>query len=123
MPIPGMRKSLQIALMAMPALAISFFPFALHAEGALAVDSADSSAIAVTQENGRKVYVNDFVPASKPARRKKPQGKNERGLLYWSVTEQRYKPVPSANGSLMRAARSAAAEVRSYLSTGKSRAA
>ena len=108
---PGMRKSLQIALMVMP-LAISF-PLA-HAEG----NSAASNAIAVTEENGRKVYVNDFVPAAKPTSRKKPQGANERGMLYWSVTEQRYKPVPSANGSLMRAARSAAAEVRSYLSKG-----
>src|SRR5690349_1795495 len=113
-----MRKRLQIALMAMPALAISFLPFALHAEGAPGVNSADSGGIAVSEENGRKVYVNDVVPASTPVRRKKSQTRNERGLLYWSVTEQRYKPVPSANGSLMRAARSAAAEVRSYLSAG-----
>src|SRR5581483_3555293 len=117
-----MRKSLQIALMTMPALAISFLPFVLNAEAASGVNSAASGAIAVSEENGRKVYVND-VPASTPARRKKPQARNERGLLYWSVTEQRYKPVPSANGSLMRAARSAAAEVRKYLSTGTYRSA
>jgi len=34
------------------------------------------------------------------------------GLVYWSVTDKRYKPVPSAK---MGAARSAAAEVNQYL--------
>jgi soluble lytic murein transglycosylase-like protein len=34
--------------------------------------------------------------------------------MYWSVTEHRLKPVPT-NGAVMRAARSAASEVNSYL--------
>jgi soluble lytic murein transglycosylase-like protein len=34
--------------------------------------------------------------------------------MYWSTTEHRYKPVPT-NGALMRAARSAASEVNTYL--------
>jgi soluble lytic murein transglycosylase-like protein len=37
--------------------------------------------------------------------------------MYWSVTEHRWKPVPPASHSSMRAARSAAAEVRSLLKT------
>ncbi len=35
-------------------------------------------------------------------------------LVYWSVTEHRFKPVPT-NGAVMRAARSAASEVNTYL--------
>jgi soluble lytic murein transglycosylase-like protein len=34
--------------------------------------------------------------------------------MYWSVTEHRFKPVPTS-GAVMRAARSAASEVHSYL--------
>jgi len=35
-------------------------------------------------------------------------------LVYWSATEHRFKPVPTS-GAVMRAARSAASEVNSYL--------
>jgi len=35
-------------------------------------------------------------------------------LVYWSSTEHRFKPVPT-NGAVMRAARSAASEVNTYL--------
>jgi len=42
------------------------------------------------------------------------------GLVYWSVTEHRFKPVPTS-GAVMRAARSAASEVNTYLD-GKSQA-
>jgi len=35
-------------------------------------------------------------------------------LVYWSVTEHRFKPVPTS-GAVMRAARSAASEVSTYL--------
>lgn len=109
-----MRKRLNIALMA-TSLAISFTSHRLKAE---TVASEDVPAIATTQENGRKVYVNDYVAPVKAVRRKRPAPVNDQGLLYWSVTEHRYKPVPQANGSLMKAARSAAAEVRSYLNVG-----
>jgi soluble lytic murein transglycosylase-like protein len=36
--------------------------------------------------------------------------------VYWSVTEHRFKPVPT-NGAVIRAARSAASEVNTYLDT------
>ncbi len=39
------------------------------------------------------------------------------GLVYWSTTEHRYKPVPTS-GAVMRAARTAASEVNTYLSGG-----
>lgn len=35
--------------------------------------------------------------------------------MYWSSKENRWKPVPSANAAVMRAARSAAAEVSQYV--------
>ncbi|HZU41823.1 MAG TPA: lytic transglycosylase domain-containing protein [Terriglobales bacterium] len=115
-----MRKSLKIALMAATALAISFSSHRLKAETVASEDAA-APAIATTEENGRKVYVNDYVAPPKPVRRKRPAPVNDQGLLYWSVTEHRYKPVPPASGSLMQAARSAAAEVRSYLNAGTHR--
>lgn len=108
-----MRKRLKIALMAATTVAISFTSHTLKAETVASEEAAP--AIATTQENGRKVYVNDYVAPPKPVRRKRAAPPSDRGLLYWSVTEHRYKPVPAANGSLMQAARSAAAEVRSYL--------
>jgi Transglycosylase SLT domain len=116
-----MRKSLNLALMAIPALAISFASHKLQAESA-PVESATPGAIAATEENGKKVYVNDFVRPPKPVRRKSVVAPAENNPIYWSVTEHRYKPVPSVNGSLMQAARSAAAEVRNYLAIGTPRA-
>jgi hypothetical protein len=59
--------------------------------------------------NGRKVYVND-------SRGDRPTpGHRTSYLVYWSRTEQRWKPVPPPSPWAMRAARSAAAEVASYV--------
>ena len=60
-------------------------------------------------ELGRTIYTNDSIEA--PATSRRSAGEAPRpssGLVYWSSTEHRWKPVPSAN---VRAARSAAAEV------------
>jgi hypothetical protein len=108
-----MRKHLQIALMATPVLAASLsLPTICGAQAS--ADGGSSSLVATTDENGRKIYVNEYVPIT-PASGKKTTGLGERqptGLVYWSVTDKRYKPVPSAK---MGAARSAAAEVNQYL--------
>lgn len=117
-----MGKRLHLALMAILALATSFASHTVQAEAAPDVDSATPNAIATTEENGKKVYTNDFVRPAKPVRRKVSAAPAANTPVYWSVTEHRYKPVPSANGSLMKAARSAAAEVRSYLAIGTPRA-
>ncbi len=72
--------------------------------------SASATVItATTDETGHRIYVNDAIvpPAQRP---EVPAGQN--GLVFWSSTEKRWKPVPSSN---MRAARSAAAEVNHYL--------
>ena len=77
-----------------------------------ASDSA-SSTITTTDEHGRKIYVNEPAPAN-PVRHTQPTEPAKRTLMYWSVKENRWKPVPGANAAVMRAARSAAAEVTQY---------
>jgi hypothetical protein len=73
--------------------------------------SENSRAMTATiDDDGHVLWVNDFTQAPRPDRRAEPQ--TNRGLVYWSSKEQRYKPVP--HGS-MRAARSAAAEVSQIL--------
>ena len=72
-----------------------------------------SETISTTEENGRKVYVSDPIPASKARRAQAPETPH-RSLMYWSVKEGRWKPVPGANAASMRAARSAAAEITRY---------
>jgi hypothetical protein len=75
---------------------------------------------ASTDESGRKIYVNDgpvTTGASKSASKRvglRGATSARSGLMYWSTTEHRYKPVPT-NGAVMRAARSAASEVNNYL--------
>jgi soluble lytic murein transglycosylase-like protein len=108
---PVMRKRLQIALMAstLAATSLSLAPRLRAADG-----DGSSENIAVTDEHGRKVYVNDFISAT-PARRAEVTETPRRSLMYWSSKENRWKPVPPPNTASMRAARSAAAEVSQYL--------
>jgi soluble lytic murein transglycosylase-like protein len=109
-----MRKRLQIALMASPILAASL---SVSTPGAFAADGKDTPTklVATTDDNGRKIYTNDYVSASsvKAERGTQDSTPRQNRLVYWSVKEKRYKPVPSAT---MGAARSAAAEVNRYLS-------
>src|SRR6184192_851913 len=91
-------RNLQLVLMASPVIAtfLSIATPSLHAQAAIT---------ASTEDNGRKVYVNDSAPAA-PAR-KSPKYISS-GLVYWSPSAHGWKNVASAN---IRAARSAAAEV------------
>jgi soluble lytic murein transglycosylase-like protein len=104
-----MRKRLKIALMTALATSLS-----LPLCKAQTTSESGSSLIATTDENGRKIYVNEYVPAaSTNVGRSSSSGDSQpRGLVYWSATEKRYKRVPPAT---MGAARSAAAEVNQYL--------
>jgi hypothetical protein len=110
-----MRLRLKPVLMAALA-ATPFFSVALAVRPAL----AQSGIGVVTDENGRKIYVNleGDGAASTGARASASTvnfgGPAPKGLVYWSSTEHRFKPVPTS-GALMRAARSAASEVSSYL--------
>jgi soluble lytic murein transglycosylase-like protein len=102
-----MRKHLQFVLMA-PVVAafLSLTPW-VRAEG-----GADSAVITSSTDNdGRRVYVNESVPTT-TKRSQAPA--RQSSLVFWSSTEHRWKPVPSAN---VRAARSAAEEVNHLLAS------
>jgi soluble lytic murein transglycosylase-like protein len=129
-----MRKRLQpvFKLTARTAIATSFslsLFLSLSLSLSLAVPSVwaaegDSRAelITSTEEHGRKIYVNESVPAQRHAgqasqtQSSQSQASQPRrsSLVYWSSKESRWKPVPSAGTASMRAARSAAAEVSQY---------
>jgi soluble lytic murein transglycosylase-like protein len=112
-----MRTRLQLILMASPVVAISLSCTPLWAasgaDGGVQPGAA-SSGIAVTKDDsGRTIYTNDYISApAKPAESLASAGTPRDRLMFWSVTEHRWKPVPSAK---MGAARSAAAEVSRYL--------
>ena len=110
-----MRRDLKIVLMAGLA-ATTFLSTLLGTQPA----RAQSGGITVsTDENGRTIYVNDGSGdsgVSRASRRRsgtRSSGASS-GLMYWSTTEHRFKPVPTS-GAAMRAARSAAFEVNTYL--------
>jgi hypothetical protein len=106
-----MRMRMQIALMATTVAATAF----LSMLPAWAESSARSVPITTTtDELGRKIYVNN-ESAGKSA--STASGPRRSGLSYWSSTEHRWKPVPTS-GAAIRAARSAATEVNSYLDGG-----
>jgi len=104
-----MRMRLQIALMATTVAATASLPMPL----AWAESGARSVSITTTtDELGRKIYVNNETAASKSG--SAASAPRRSGLSYWSSTEHRWKPVPTS-GAAIRAARSAATEVNSYL--------
>jgi membrane-bound lytic murein transglycosylase B len=65
-------------------------------------------------ENGHTVWVNDDVPQASKQLQAAPNTVPRR-FVYWSVTEHRFKPIASTSVRTLRAARSAAAEVTSYV--------
>ncbi len=80
----------------------------------LVSSAANAGSIATIDVDGHKTYINDddqpkfATPAGRPTQ-------SSKSLIFWSNTEHRWKPVPNANPAALRAARSAAAEVRSYV--------
>jgi len=105
-----MRRNLQFILMAIVAAAASFSSANLACAQTNSAKS-DGSITTTTDNSGRTIYVNDTVtPASERRSGETTRGKATPSsrLVYWSGTEHRWKPVPSAN---VRAAQSAAAEV------------
>ena len=104
-----MSKRLQITTMA--SLTATFF---LSTFFLATFASAQSGAItSTTDESGRKVWVNDENSAGSKTEGSANVSTARSPLMYWSVTEHRFKPVPT-NGAVMRAARSAASEVNNY---------
>jgi soluble lytic murein transglycosylase-like protein len=107
---PVMRKHLQLALMASSVLASSL----LHTPFVQAETGSGSAITSTTDDDGRTIYVNESVATPNRASSQSQTSDQRSPLVYWSVTEHRWKPVPSAH---MRAARSAAEEVSQYLAT------
>ena len=101
-----MRKNLHLLLMASPVIA-TFLSFTTPYVQAEAGPSASASITASTDGSGRRIYVNDSPAPSSRKTRAAPAFVSK-GLVYWSPTAHRWKPVRSA---YVRAARSAAAEV------------
>jgi soluble lytic murein transglycosylase-like protein len=103
---PVMCRHLKIALMAVFATS-----FALHQPQACAgISSSDGpGTIQATKEGGRVVFTNE-APSNRP-RAAVADPSPHRKLMYWSTTDKRWKPVPSANTASMKAARDAADEV------------
>lgn len=101
-----MRKRLKIALMAI--IATSFPTLSLCADSG----SRPVRITATTDDSGRKVYVNEGGSAT--AASSEAPAPHRSSLSYWSSTEHRWKPVPTS-GAVIRAARSAATEVNTYL--------
>ena len=101
-----MRKHLQLVLAAVIATFLSLTPWVRAEAG------SDNTVITSTTDNdGRKIYVNESLPA--PTKRSQTPARQS-SLVFWSSTEHRWKPVPSAN---VRAARSAAEEVNHLLAS------
>ncbi|HXF14457.1 MAG TPA: transglycosylase SLT domain-containing protein [Terriglobales bacterium] len=69
--------------------------------------AANAQGIVATRDSdGRVIYENAPPPSETHAARP------DSGMVYWSNTEHSWKPVPAMNSNSMRAAQSAAAEVR-----------
>jgi soluble lytic murein transglycosylase-like protein len=115
--IPVMRKRLQIALMASTIAATSFF---LPRISAAENPDGKSGKITASDDNGRTIYVNDSVEKPVP---RQVEAVPRKALMYWSSKENRWKPVPPLNAAVMKAARSAAAEVNEYFGKESSRSA
>jgi hypothetical protein len=114
--ITRMFKRLQISLMASLTAASLSSPFFLTA--AACAQSADraGSIVSSTDESGRRIYVNGETGEERANAGSRAEGSAaaHSSLVYWSVTEHRFKPVPTS-GAMMRAVRSAASEVNTYL--------
>ncbi len=104
--VPGRahRSKRCVRSVAMAACCALLIPTITHAQS-----------ITTRQENGRKVYVNDDVATTTVRGKTVPAVRNTR-YVYWSNTEHRWKPVPSPSRNVLKAARSAVAEVQDFVS-------
>src|SRR6266851_5619123 len=111
-----MRKRLQIASMAsLTAISFLFTLFSgmpAHAQWGASSGARAGAITPTTDDSGRKIYVNG--EGSSAVSRAEAATPSRSPLVYWSSTEHRFKPVPTS-GAVMRAARSAASEVNTYL--------
>jgi soluble lytic murein transglycosylase-like protein len=114
-----MRKRLQIAQMLTVSTVVATSLSLIPPRAFAGTGDESRETITTTEENGRTVYVNDEAPVHRAVQAEAPR----HALVYWSVKENRWKPVPSSNAATMRAARSAAAEVSQFFVHDTSRSA
>jgi soluble lytic murein transglycosylase-like protein len=79
---------------------------------------AQGAGIVPLPQDGRTIYVE--TPVSHPASNPSKSLKRASVLVYWSRLEHQWKPVPPPSPSAMKAARSAAAEVGTYVAAARS---
>jgi Transglycosylase SLT domain len=103
-----MNKPLQTALMTI-LTAISFLSTLF---GTTPLCAQSGGITASTDESGRRIFVNGEDSTASPSAARSIRSRTP--LLYWSVTDHRFKPVPTS-GAVMHAARTAASEVNTYL--------
>jgi soluble lytic murein transglycosylase-like protein len=106
-----MRIRLHAVLMASTVIATSLSYTSPYVQA----QTRTGNIVAATDDDGRKVFVNDSLSASPAASSKRasaPTTASRSSLVYWSTTTKSWKPVKMN----MQAARSAAAEVNTYLS-------
>ncbi|HWR16372.1 MAG TPA: transglycosylase SLT domain-containing protein [Terriglobales bacterium] len=73
---------------------------------------------AIRDENGRTVYVNDESAPVRPTKASaRTAPRSSARYVYWSNAERRWIPVKRPSYAALTAARSAAAEVQSYVSS------
>jgi soluble lytic murein transglycosylase-like protein len=107
-----MRKHLQLALMASTVIATFLSLTTPYLQAEAGSGGTTQVITTTTDENGRKIYENESVPMNPSKHMSNDAPAQRSALVYWSASERRWKPVPSAN---VRAARSAAADVNQYL--------
>ena len=107
-----MRKHLQLALMASTVIATFLSLTKPYVQAETGSGGTTQVITTTTDENGRKIYESESVPVNSSKHISNDAPAQRSALVYWSASERRWKPVPSAN---VRAARSAAADVSQYL--------
>jgi soluble lytic murein transglycosylase-like protein len=107
-----MRKHLQLAFVASTVIATFLSLTTPYMQAETGSGGTTQVITTTTDENGRKIYENESVPVNPSKHTSSDAPAQRTALVYWSASERRWKPVPSAN---VRAARSAAADVNQYL--------
>jgi soluble lytic murein transglycosylase-like protein len=107
-----MRKHLQLAFVASTVIATFLSLTTPYVQAETGSGGTTQIITTTTDENGRKIYENESVPVNPSKHMSSDAPAQRSALVYWSASERRWKPVPSAN---VRAARSAAADVSQYL--------
>src|SRR5947209_6627812 len=82
----------------------------------IAQTSRAQSIVAVHDESGRTVFVNNYDAAQSQPPSSSASAKTVTGLAYWSRKESRWVPV-TASAAAMLAARKAAREVTNFVAT------